>query len=121
MENKEFKKKVIEQMLLEESRRFSNDKEGGLYTWGEIKELLIKNNITLQDDDIIENSYNHGWQEGDSSREDTYDLIIYRYRLETDEEFEKRKNSWDNTQKLLKKNRYETYLKLEKEFGKRYE
>jgi len=43
-------------------------------------------------------------------------LEIYREREETDKEYEKRLSKEQKLSEELKKRRYETYLKLKKEF-----
>lgn len=50
------------------------------------------------------------------SWDDYTELIVYRDREETDEEFEKRKLFWEKKKEESKKLRYESYLKLKKEF-----
>jgi hypothetical protein len=79
-----------------------------------IKDLHLE--LTLPDD-IIWLHYQEPYDDGDSSNDNSFTIIdIVRERLENDEEYQKR---MENEQKLLelrKKARYETYLKLKKEF-----
>jgi DNA-binding transcriptional MerR regulator len=108
-------KKQIEKTILQRAKSCSNFRDNR-FTWGEIKDILEKENITLQDNDILEVGFTEGWQEGDSARDNMYDLKIKRVREETDEEFEKRKQKIVDLQERSKKNRLETYLKLKEEF-----
>ena len=59
-------------------------------------------------------------EEGYYSENESYDsrthLSVLRDRIETDEEFEKRKKFWADKKEEGRKNRYEQYLKLKKEF-----
>lgn len=58
--------------------------------------------------------------EGEYSENNSWDsystLIIYREREENDEEFEERKKFWEKKKEESKKLRFESYLKLKKEF-----
>lgn len=59
-------------------------------------------------------------EEGHYSDNNSYDgsthLSVLRERIETDEEFETRKKFWNDKREKSKKDRYEQYLKLKKEF-----
>lgn len=80
-------------------------------TWKQIKDFKF------EDEDIIEIGYVEPWENGpDNSGGGHYEINIIRKRLETDEEFEKRKKSIEKHQKEAMKYRYETYLKLKQEF-----
>jgi hypothetical protein len=61
-----------------------------------------------------------GWEEPYYSENNSWDGFHYcrveRMVEETDEEFEDRMERKKSTDALLKKNRYEQYLKLKKEF-----
>ncbi|MFW6281309.1 MAG: hypothetical protein ACOC1O_00765 [bacterium] len=83
---------------------------------GEIKQILKENNITLQDDDVLYHRFDPGYDDGDTMRDPMYDLLIYRKRLETDEEFEKRKERIKEAKEKSRQNRYARYLELKKEF-----
>lgn len=72
------------------------------------KDLLPTDQIDIEKSESF-------YSENDSWDEHTI-LIVYRDREETDEEFEKRKLSEKKIAEESKKNRYETYLKLKKEF-----
>ena len=58
------------------------------------------------------------------SENNSYDayaeLIIYRERLETDNEFEARKRYVEEEMTFLKQRRHENYLKLKREFEREY-
>jgi hypothetical protein len=79
-------------------------------TWKEIKDFQF------EDDDIV----SIGWAEPYYSESNSWDGYCYcrveRMVEETDEEFEDRMERKRSTYALLKKNRYEQYLKLKKEF-----
>ena len=75
-------------------------------TWKDLK------HIEFQDDDIIDIEYVES-----SDGTDGYLYVeVFQMIVETDEEFQKRIESTESAQKLLKKNRYERYLELKKEF-----
>jgi hypothetical protein len=63
-------------------------------------------NIELQPNDVIMAGHDDGY----------YYLEVHRDRLETDEEFEKRKEREEQGNIEMIKRRYEYYLKLKKEF-----
>ena len=72
------------------------------------KDLLPSDKINFEKTERFY-SDNESW-------DDYTDLIVYRDREETDEEFEKRKLFWKNKKAESKELRYESYLKLKKEF-----
>ena len=80
--------------------------ENRLIKWSDIKHLQ------LEDDDVIRSS----WEEDDDDGRGLYVGEITRMVEETDEEYEDRMGRKKSTDALLKKNRYEQYLKLKKEF-----
>ena len=75
-------------------------------TWKNIKHL------DLQDDDEIIISYEE-YMDGDG---DYYYISIERWVEETDEEFEKRLKFHEEKKEVMKKMRYESYIKLKAEF-----
>jgi hypothetical protein len=79
-------------------------------TWKDIKDFQF------EDDDIVY----IGWEEPYYSENNSWDGFHYcrveRMVEETDEEYEDRMGRKKSTDALLKKNRYEQYLKLKKEF-----
>ena len=79
-------------------------------TWKDIKDFQF------EDDDIV----SIGWEEPYYSENNSWDGYCYcrveRMVEETDEEYEDRMERKRATDALLKKNRYEQYLKLKKEF-----
>lgn len=86
------------------------------YTWGEVKEILGKEGIELEDSDVLKIGFEEGWNEGDSARDDMYYVSLERDREETDVEFEKRKLNVEKIKEENTKMRYEQYLKLKEEF-----
>lgn len=105
-------KQYIEKRILYKARSLSQ----GPFTWADIQQLLTENNITLQVDDVLFHEYSEGYDDGDSMRDPMYDLYVYRYRLETDEEFERRKSKTNRMKEHARERRYEQYLKLKEEF-----
>ena len=79
-------------------------------TWKDIKDFQF------EDDDIV----SIGWEEPYYSENNSWDGFYYcrveRMVEETDEEYEDRMERKRNSESMLKKNRYEQYLKLKKEF-----
>ena len=79
-------------------------------TWKEIKDFQF------EDDDIV----SIGWEEPYYSENNSWDGFYYcrveRMVEETDEEYENRMERKRSSESILKKNRYEQYLKLKKEF-----
>jgi len=75
--------------------------------WSDIK------NLELEDDDIIHS----GWVDDDNFDYHGYwNNQITRMVEETDEQFEKRIASNKRSEEEMKKRRYESYLRLKKEF-----
>ena len=109
------KRKQIEKTILQDGRRCSNYSDNR-YRWGEIAQILKDEHITLKDSDILEVGFTPGWDEGDSARDDYYDLKVTRVREETDEEFEARKQQKELFIARNKQSRLEQYLKLKEEF-----
>ncbi len=77
--------------------------------FGEIK-------IELEPDDVIFAGHDEGYYSENNSWDAHYYLEVHRNRLETDEEFEKRKVRDEEGKVEMRKRRYENYLKLKKEF-----
>ena len=70
--------------------------------WKDIK------HIDFQDDDIIQCCHNED--------DDLFYASVSRYELETDEQFEERKRTYEKMREISKENRYQQYLKLKEEF-----
>lgn len=79
-------------------------------TWKELKDL------GLQDDDIVTISFEEPYHSENNSYDGHWFIDVLRPRLETDEELKERMNRTQLRNEELKKNRYETYLKLKQEF-----
>jgi hypothetical protein len=73
------------------------------FTWKDIK------HIEFQDDDEI------GIEEDDDG---SFYACVFRKELETDKEFEERKQTIETMKEISKKQRYQQYLKLKEEFEK---
>ena len=81
------------------------------FTWKDIKDF------NFEDDDIIEMGYVAPWENGpDNSGGDHYHISITRQRLETDDEYQRRLKREVKEAEELKQRRYQTYIKLKKEF-----
>lgn len=80
------------------------------FTWKQLKEIKFK------DDDRLEIGYDEGYYSENNSWDPHYYAVVYRMEEETDIEFERRQTRIAIDEKLMKKRRYESYLKLKKEF-----
>jgi hypothetical protein len=79
-------------------------------TWKNIKD------IQFEDDDRIRVSYEEPYHSENSSDDGGWHIEVEREIEETDEEYEKRMEVKRWTDEILKKQRYENYLRLKKEF-----
>ena len=70
--------------------------------WKDVK------HIDFQDDDIIQCCHNED--------DDLFYASVSRYELETDEQFEERKKTYEKMREISKEKRYQQYLKLKEEF-----
>lgn len=75
-------------------------------TWGDIKHLQLEDN-----DKIISN-----WEDSEDGDRGYWYGAVTRMVEETDEQFQKRQNSIELEAVWAKQRRYESYLKLKKEF-----
>jgi len=66
--------------------------------------------------DIIDIEKHDRYYSENNSWDDNSVLKVYRERDETDEEMEKRKQFWLEKKEESRKDRYDSYLKLKKEF-----
>ena len=82
-------------------------------TFGEILEGM---ETELQPDDVILQNYEEAYYGSDSAMDAHYSIEIFRDRLETDEEYEKRQEQLKKMREESKKKKYELYLKLKAEF-----
>jgi hypothetical protein len=108
-------RKEIEETIFSDSRAVLHHKDNR-YRWGEIQLLLLDADIILQPSDILEVGFTEGWDEGDSARDDAYDLTVKRKRPETDKEYEDRCKSHEQFQKISRDRRYQNFMKLKEEF-----
>jgi len=79
-------------------------------TWKDIKD------IQFEDDDRIRVSYEEPYYSENSSNDGGWIIEVEREMEETDEEYERRMETKRWTGEILKKQRYENYLRLKKEF-----
>jgi len=108
------KKMILEQIFRKEYKGYNAS-----VTFGDFPDWLEGTDVITIN--RVEDSYseNNSWDE-------LTELNIYRPRLETDEEFEKRKKDYAELIEIQKRSRYESYLnlkyesylKLKKEFEK---
>jgi hypothetical protein len=82
--------------------------ENRLIKWSDIKHLQ------LEDDDVIRSSWEE--EDGDGYYVGEYVGEITRLVVETDEQYQKRLSNIEQDKERMKKSRYESYLKLKKEF-----
>jgi hypothetical protein len=90
---------------------FRSEMRGEYADW-RMKDITIE----TRQDDIIHIERDPGYYSENNSWDPFSVLVIMREREETDEEFEERKLSSEKRKEDSKKLRYETYLKLKKEF-----
>lgn len=79
-------------------------------TWKDIKD------IQFEDDDRIRISYEEPFYSENNSHDGGWVIEVEREMEETDEEYERRMSNKRMTDEILKKQRYESYIKLKKEF-----
>lgn len=75
----------------------------------------------IQENDIIEIRSEDAFFSENNSYDAYTELVVFREREETDEEYQKRLSNNKKANEELKKRRYETYLKLKKEFEEQKE
>lgn len=98
--SKQYKDKVI----------FEKSLFDGTPQWKHIK------HIDFQDEDEIICNYEEAFYSENNSWDAHYRILVQRSVLETDEEYEIRVKMNKEDQDRYKKQRYENYLKLKKEF-----
>jgi hypothetical protein len=79
-------------------------------TWKDI------NHIQFEDDDRIRVSYEEPYHYENESSDGGWVIEVEREIEETDEEYERRMKNKKVTDEILKRQRYENYLRLKKEF-----
>ena len=72
--------------------------------------------IQFEDEDEFQIQWNEPYYSEDNSCNGYYSAVIFRNILETDLEFQKRLEKEERDLKIMKENRYKSYLKLKKEF-----
>lgn len=72
--------------------------------------------IEIEDNDIIQGGYEEPEYRSDGGHDGYFYLEIYRSRIETDNEYNERVENEKIQQKELKKQRFERYIDLRKEF-----
>jgi hypothetical protein len=100
-------KKMIEEVVWEKFY----DRQNGV----DIKKEELPLDI-MQPGDILRFRHEDAFFSDNNSYDEHCHLEVIRERLETDEEFEKRKKRVEQETKMYKKRRYESYLKLKAEF-----
>lgn len=88
-----------------------NLQSGKPILWKHIK------HFKFEDDDFLDAGYVEPWTNGsDNSGGDHYEVEVLRDVLETDDEYNRRIKGEVKQAERLKESRFETYLKLKKEF-----
>jgi hypothetical protein len=105
-------KKVIQEDFHIEAKHVKD----GAYTWGEIKSLITKAGLDLQDEDSLLIQSEPGYYEEDFWYEPSYNIILSKYRIETDEEFKDRVDSEERAKVRAKEQRRRNYERLKAEF-----
>ena len=80
------------------------------FTWKDLK------HVQFEDDDKIDIGYDEGYYSENNSWDSHYYARVIRMVEETDEQFTKRIADNERDKKWAKERRYESYLKLKKEF-----
>ena len=80
------------------------------FTWADIK------NIPFEDDDVIDISWVEPYYSENNSWDGHWSAEVNRMVEETDEEYQKRIQQKEKESKRTKERRYESYLRLKKEF-----
>jgi len=75
----------------------------------------VVKDFIFEPDDYIEAGYRY---EDENCGSSGFYFVVHRTRMETDDEFNTRIQRENNMRENLKKQRYETYLKLKNEFEK---
>jgi inorganic pyrophosphatase/exopolyphosphatase len=78
--------------------------------WKDVKYFVF------EDDDVLNVGYEEAFYGSDSAHDGFYYFNVMREVLETDEEFELRKDDSAREKERLRKDRYQRYLKLKAEF-----
>jgi len=86
------------------------DQKNEPFTWVDIK------NIQFEDDDVIQLSWVEPYYSENNSWDGHWSAAVTRMVEETDEQFQKRLKEKERDAKWAKERRYESYLKLKKEF-----
>ncbi len=115
-QNSEPKREIVRELLCQDSKNVSTYGNTPMFTFGDIKKAMEEKLLSLHEDDVIECGYEEGYQDGDSGMDPSYFFNVFRNREENDQEYGRRMKSVENAKEAAKKNRYESYLRLKKEF-----
>lgn len=89
--------------------------QDNFYTWKDIKNLLEDIEISLEDDDIIDISFQEGFYTENNSCVDCYVFTLTR-KFSTNEEYHLTIKDEERLKEQSRKLRYNKYLELKKEF-----
>ena len=103
MENKSKEKIYVDTPIYQEQKNTP-------FTWGDVK------HIEFEDEDVIRFEYVEGYYSENNSYDEHFSGMVIRKVLETDEQFERRQKRIGQDEKWAKERRYESYLRLKKEF-----
>lgn len=87
-----------------------NKRQDKPFIWKDIKDFKF------EDDDVIRVEYVESYYSENHSYDAHYNAEVIRMVEETDEQFKQRIEDKERDEKFYKKRRYESYLKLKKEF-----
>ena len=93
-----------------------DESQDEMFTWKDIKTILEKNKVVLEDDDIVDIGYVEGHYSENNSWYAYNSFKVIRKILETDEQYNKRLEENRIFTEERKKERYKNYLKLKQEF-----
>lgn len=110
-------KQIKREQIFHMSKGIPKMTESHQYTWGEVKKMLEEKKIILEDTDTLIIETDGGYEGEDCGSDPCYNVEVWRSRVETDDEFERRKSFLEKRKEESKKERYKEFLKLKKEFG----
>ena len=91
-------------------KKIWQESQDGPFIWKDIK------NIEFEDNDVIRLEYVEAYYSENNGWDAHFSGSVTRKVPETDEQFEKRQKRAVESKEEMRQRRYETYLKLKKEF-----
>jgi hypothetical protein len=108
-------KRKIDELIIDECKSYYRY-DSNAYTWGEIKKILREKKVELQDDDSVIISFVEEESGSDWVSPPHYEFRVSRTRMETDEEFEKRKKEIQFHKEESERREYKEYVRLKEKF-----